>query len=607
MNQTKINKQAESSKSRQILFEFEGRKLTFGEQKQRAAALLLWLEQNDLGFGSQLVVATTDELEYASLALALVSCGRTPIIFDTDSTASEANRVLVGITVDGIIADKSIAHRWGLNTETTPYLEIGSTSPKGMFSGLLKKRKETIETKTWPLTHGSKDEFTTPSFSEQTLAYIIFTSGTTSRPKGVELTHRALDSQLSTLVRQYGLSSTSNILNTLPMHHADGLLQGPILAWYSGATVHRPCAFTVANLQRYLDSIYRDRITHFIAVPTMLSLIHRLGLEWKDNFTSEDFRFIVSCAGHLETELWTGLERDLGMPVVNLYGLTETGTSALFNGPDPNSRRVGTLGKPVNSEIKIVDQNAQEVTQGETGELLIRSEQLMRGYHNDPEATQAALQDGWLLTGDLVRELESGHISLVGRKKNQIISGGRNISPEEVNSVLLTHPTVTEAVVFGQHEVDWGEKVVALVVSTGEQQDSQELIEWCRIHLSEYKIPKEIRFTAELPKGPSGKVRLQEARKLFDGQNSDTKNEGEISVSLQAKVLQVAAKIFKTDQAVLSPTSSPENTQGWDSLAHMELILALEEAFGIRLSAKEIMQLSTLGNAEKIISAKVHQ
>ena len=173
-------------------------------------------------------------------------------------------------------------------------------------------------------------------------------------------------------------------------------------------------------------------------------------------------------------------EKDFNVKVVNMYGLTETVTSALFSGPDATSRFVGTLGMPINSEIKIVDDDGQTISGSEVGELYISSPQLMKGYHSDQLSSSQVLNNGWLASGDLVKKLNTGHIELVGRKKNQIISGGRNISPEEVSEVINLHADVAESVVLGLEDKDWGEIVGALVVATNKTVSSIELISWCR-------------------------------------------------------------------------------------------------------------------------------
>jgi len=420
----------------------------------------------------------------------------------------------------------------------------------------------------------------------------------------VEIVRGALVSQLQVLFDQYGLDASCRLLDTLPLYHADGLIQGPVLAWFGGLTVYRPLAFSVQTLQGYLDSIYRDRITHLIAVPTMLSLIYRLGLEWRENFASPDFRFIVSCAGHLERGLWELLEEELGVPVVNMYGLTETVTSALFSGPDGRTRRVGSLGMPVNCRIRLVDEQGEEVAPGESGELWISSDQLMRGYHCDPEGTAEVLRDGWLRTGDLVSLLDTGHLLLVGRKKNQIITGGRNVSPEDVAGVLNLHPAVSESVVLGLPDADWGERVAALVVSDGQGLDEEDLAAWCRARISEYKVPKRILFVEGLPKGPSGKVRLDAARGLLDQQVDEAAKEDGLQ-ALGERVRAIAANTFRLHIEELPANASPATTPGWDSLTHIGLVVALEGALGIRFSAREIMQMDSLARVQLLCRDKV--
>src|SRR3989304_2239587 len=174
-------------------------------------------------------------------------------------------------------------------------------------------------------------------------AYIIFTSGTTSRPKGVRISHGALFFHLDTLSRQFGISQDARILNLLPLNHADGIVQGPLSAFYNRATVYRPFEFSIQRINDLLDAIYRERITHFVSVPAMLSLIHRLGPGHEAALNKGELKVVISTAPQLERGLWEGFEKRFGIMVTNVYGLSETVAGGLFSGPG-ESHRIGTVG-----------------------------------------------------------------------------------------------------------------------------------------------------------------------------------------------------------------------------------------------------------------------
>jgi len=572
-------------------------KVSYGDQLTRLTALGRWLEENNISVGERILVGVDIELEQASLLAALLTLGRVPIIIDPNSTRHESAQVLEKCSVSAVIATKTIYENWDLLDVAPKWLQVaGTKQSQGVFAGLLKKREPPLRPEAWPLLASNQvdNKLELPQTNPHDTAYIIFTSGTTSSPKGVEVSRDAMTSQLVALVAQYGMSAESRIQNTLPMHHVDGFIQGPVLAWFAGASLYRPVAFRIDNIQKYLDAVYRDRITHLIAVPTMLALIQRLGQSSKDCFQTADFQVLVSVAGHLETALWTEFENLFSVRVTNMYGLSETCTSALFSGPDDHSYRLGTLGIPVNCEVKIVADDGREVAVGQIGELCIAGPQLMKGYFADSVQTDAVMQEGWLLTGDLVQETETGHFEIKGRKKNLIINGGRNISPEEITAVLNQADGVLESVTFGVPDEDWGERVVSLIVSDSQSTTKAELMSFCRNHLSDYKIPADILFVPELEKGPSGKILLSRARELYAQIERAHQASSKDQVALDAIVRRLAAEAFRTSVEQIPRDATPENTVGWDSLGHMNLVLSIEDYFNIRLTATEIMSLNSL-------------
>ena len=603
--ESSISKQASLQPTNKAWYRDTEGVLTYGDQRQRMAALNKWCRDQGLQRGDLVLVAVRQEREQASLLCALICLGFPPVIVNPEAPAGEMAPILRRTHARAVVADETLLREWNLEGMDAPVLKVSApVSKRGIFNRLLKAKQENSAAATdWPSITEGEELSAGEAFPGDTLAYLIFTSGTTSLPKGVEISHRALVSQMGVLSSRYGLNPEDRILNALPYNHADGLVQGPLLAWVSGAEMYRPAPFSPNTVQTLMDVVYRERVTHMIAVPTMLSLMLRLGTDFRENFQSPDFRLLVSAAGHLEKDLWEKIEDAFGVPVSNMYGLSETVTSALFSGPDKESRKVGTLGLPVNCQVRIVDASGHDVAEGDAGELWIASEQLMDGYYNEPEATRAIMENGWLRSGDLVRRLPSGHIELVGRLKNLIISGGRNISPEEISACLNTHDAVIESVVLGVSDADWGEWVAALVVPV-EPVEEMELTQWCRSSLSEYKVPKRIFSVGELKKGPSGKILQEQARTDLERLLAPDIGDGD-STDHEEIVLSLAARSFKVPKSELSAASSPENTVGWDSLAHMELVVAIEKNFEIRFSPRDIMQIDCLQRAIDLVVLKV--
>ena len=438
---------------------------------------------------------------------------------------------------------------------------------------------------------------------DSTVAYILFTSGTTSQPKGVEITHGNLFAQMATFVRHYGLSDKTNLLNILPLHHTDGLTQGVVVAFAAGASLFRPMRFRVEKIGQLLDGIYAKRITHWVTVPAVLSLMVQLDDEFADAFESPEFEFVISTAAYLDEAVWRRFESLYQVRVVNVYGLTETVCESLYCGPDDDTRRVGSVGKPVDSEARIIDAQGRDVPQGEIGELILSGDHVMKGYLDRPEDTAEVLRDGWFYSGDLARVDEDGFYFIVGRKKNLIVTAGINVYPEEVSSVLRSLPGVLDAVTLGIDDPTWGEKVVACVEpSPGSAPTGAEISEAFLQKASPHLAPREIRIVAALPRGPAGKVLIEQVRELFA-----TPAESAVPQSgsgPEQRLLATAARVFNLPTDALSLASDTTNTAAWTSLAHVELILALESEFDLRMSPRQVMGIRSLSDVLTILDER---
>jgi long-chain acyl-CoA synthetase len=565
----------------------ETRTVTYGDLAERARRLAGLLAAEGVRPGDRVVLASRDDAEAALLFTALVLNGVTAILHDAETGAERARGLTAKAAPSLVLVDRSLNAEWDLSGPW-PVIEIvpgparagglGSLlAPKAKAEGLLARLAE-VEPADPP-----------DAIPGETLAYILFTSGTTKAPKGVCISHAALFAHLATLGRVFGYDRDSRILNTLMLSHADGVVQGPLVALVHGCVVHRPVRFEVGTLDRFLDAVYQLRITHLVAVPTMLALLLRLAGGQRDAFAGGDFRLAISCAAALEPRLWQGVEETFGIELLNMYGLTETVTGGMFKRGAAADGKYGSVGRPIDCEVRLVDEDGRAVPEGETGELLIRGPNLMSGYFDEPEQTAEALRDGWLHTGDTARRDADGDLWVLGRKKNIIIRGGLNIHPEEISEVLNAHPGVLEAVAYGAPDPDWGETVVA--VAAAPRLSEADLRAWCLGRLEPRKIPSRIVVVDELPRGRSGKVVLSEARALAERAPDASP---EPTGNVEQRLLAVAARCFKTQADRLSLSASPADVLGWDSLAHLELVMAVETEFGVKLTARQIMTLDRL-------------
>ena len=354
-------------------------------------------------------------------------------------------------------------------------------------------------------------------------------------------------------------------------------------------------------MELLFNSIYKNRITHVITVPTVLSLADRL-LRHKDYFSGEEFCHIISVASKLDPNLWQRLEDRFKVRICNMYGLSETVAGGVFCGPDDSTYALGTIGKPIDMEAKIVDANGADCATGTEGELWLKGKNVTPGYLDEPEATAALFAGDWLRTGDIARLRPDGRIEIVGRKKAVIISGGFNIHPDEVTEILLLHPDVNDAATIGIADRDWGELVVCAVESDKPLNEGL-LINHCRAYLENNKVPKKIIQFEKLPRGISGKVKLQEIRSIIE---NDLIHPGKTVPKMDiADIVVLASSVFNTSREQVAPDRSPKETPGWDSLGHLNLIAAVEKEFNIQFTIEEMMRVDSLQRLYDIVVEKI--
>jgi long-chain acyl-CoA synthetase len=306
------------------------------------------------------------------------------------------------------------------------------------------------------------------------------------------------------------------------LHHSDGCTHGALLTFICGATLVRPGSLSPASLIDSLGRVGPRGVSHWIVTPTILRYLSMVGEEAKSFLGAESFRFLISTGAYLPEPQWREFEERFGRMVVNVYGLTETVAESVYCGPSAETRRLGTIGKPIDAEAKIVDAEGRPVPPGTPGELCLKGRHIMKGYFRNPEETEKVLRDGWLFTGDIVSVDEDGFYRIVGRKKNIIIVAGLNVHPEDVTDVIRTMPGVADAVTFGLPDEVFGERVVSCVQRRrGTQLDPQDVRAFCMTMMVSYKLPRDIFIVDDMPRGPVGKVQIEEIKKAVLGSRED--------------------------------------------------------------------------------------
>jgi long-chain acyl-CoA synthetase len=337
-------------------------------------------------------------------------------------------------------------------------------------------------------------------------AVILYTSGTTGKPKGAELTHDNLRSNVSAAVGLFDIGVGDVIFGGLPLFHSFGQTCTMNAAICCGAAVTLLPRFDPGKA---LEILERDKCTIFEGVPTMYGAM--LNHPDRKNYDVSCLRCCASGGASLPVEVLRGFEECFGCKVLEGYGLSETSPIASFNHPD-RERKAGSIGTPIEGvEMKLVDDDGNEVAQGEIGEILIKGHNIMKGYLNQPEATAEAIKDGWFASGDMAKVDEDGYYFIVDRKKELIIRGGYNVYPREVEEVLYEHPAVREAAVVGVPHDELGEEIgAAIALKDGAEVDADELRAFVKEQVAAYKYPRTIWFVDELPKGPTGKILKRE-------------------------------------------------------------------------------------------------
>lgn len=567
--------------------------LNYGDLQAHSARIRTLLASRGLSQGQRVMLCLRDERHLLAWLLACLSSGVTAMVLDPELPVASMRQMISHYHPDDVVIDID------KSTDLPPPCYSIAAEPAAQEGALFKRLlgRGSNQAKGFFASLANIESDTSPAVATDFAALIFFTSGSTSVPKAVELSHSAVCAHLGTLARQHGYHTESRLLNPLPWHHVDGLIQGPLVALSVGATLYRPIPFQAQTVPRFLDLMYSESITHLVVVPTMLALLTRLGIKQVESFQTSSFSHVISTAGYLPLDLWQTFESQFSVTVANTYGLTETVAGGLFCGPTAQTRKVGTLGKPVDCAVRIIDAQGNDVLPGVCGELLMQGDNLMTGYFANPEATAAVLRAGWLHTGDLVWCDDEGFIHFKGRAKNVILSGGHTIYPEEINDVLSQHAEIVAAATLGLPHPEW-EEIVATAIVTRTRLQEDEVLDFCRHYLPAYKVPRRILFVDALPLGPSGKVRFDVLRETFgvDSHAGSARTERH-AAEIAPRIMHLARTIFRVRDLALNENSSPENTPGWDSLAHMELVTAMEAEFGVRLNEHDIMAITDLGAA----------
>ncbi|MEK6337519.1 MAG: long-chain fatty acid--CoA ligase [Acidobacteriota bacterium] len=344
-------------------------------------------------------------------------------------------------------------------------------------------------------------------------AIIIYTSGTTGKPKGCLLTHGNIIANARQISEWLSFTPDDRLLTIMPLFHMNAVSVTTMSALYAGGSTVVSLKFSAKS---FWQIVSKYEITSFGSVATMLSmLLNKYPDGVPEGLKTSQLRFAMCGSAPVPAEVMKKFEATFNCLVVEGYGLSESTCRSTFN-PADQRRRPGSCGMPIGNEMKVFDDNDEEVADGELGEIVMRGENILKGYYKDPEATANAFRNGWFHTGDVGYRDPDGFFYIVDRKSDMIIRGGENIYPREIDEVLYQHPAVAAAATIGVPDQLYGEEVAAFIVlKDGAKASQEELIAHCQKELADYKCPKTVRIVTEIPKGPTGKLLKRELARSF--------------------------------------------------------------------------------------------
>ncbi len=489
-----------------VLTVFGDRTRTVAESVDRVARLAHALRTLGVRPGDRVGIMALNSDRYHEFLLAVPWAGAVTNTVNVRWSAAEVAYSLADCRTDVLLVDDALAGLLPALREEVPDLKTV------IFCGDGPQPDDTLNYEELIAAHEPVED---ARRRDDDLYGVFYTGGTTGRPKGVMLTHRNLvTSAMGSLATGPVISHGGRLLHAAPMFHL-----ADIAAWsmglLDGSTHVIVPSFTPAGVA---EAIARHRVTDALLVPTMIHLLVN-SPETADADLSSLHRVLYGASPISEETLRQARERLPGAVFTQAYGMTELSPVATLLSPDDHDdpTLVRSAGRAVaHAEIRIVDASGAEVPRGVVGEIAVSGDHVMRGYWNKPEETAAALRDGWMHTGDGGYMDEHGYVFIADRIKDMIITGGENVYSIEVENVLTNHPAVAQCAVIGVPDPDWGERVHAVIVlAPGATATAEELSDFCRAHIANYKIPRSVSFTDTLPISAAGKILKRELRERY--------------------------------------------------------------------------------------------
>jgi len=488
---------------KKICIKFEKTKLTYAEMDEAVSLTACGLNQLGLNVKDRAAILMENSPEYIISYFAIVRAGGISVPLNTFLTQGEISYILNDCSCKILIYSKKFLPQTEEIKKNIPDLKIV------LFDEISRIPPSPPLVKPW-LVEGGEG-----GFDEDDVAVLLYTSGTTGFPKGAMLTHGNLISNAKACMEVMHLSHKDRVLLFLPMFHSFSFTVCVILPIYSGISI--VLLTSVKPFSKIIKSIFKDRITLFVAVPTVYNILSKKRMPF---FLRHIFRFFmnirvcVSGAAALPQDTLHVFEKRFKVPLLEGYGLTEASPVVSVN-PLKGMRKPTSVGPPLPGvEVAVVGEDGKKMSSGETGELIVKGANVMKGYFNKEEETKEVLKDGWLYTGDMARIDEDGYIYIVDRKKDLIIIDGMNIYPREVEDIATQYPPVEECAMVGISD-GRGSEIPVLFIKKRENAivDEGEIRRSLKGRIAQFKMPRRIIFIEEFPKTATGKIKKPDLRK----------------------------------------------------------------------------------------------
>ncbi len=466
-----------------------GRCMTFRELHQRVRTIAATLRSHGFGMGDRLAILLPNEPDYIEIIYACSWLGIIAVPLNTRLSPLEIDRILLDATPRGLIRHSSLP----ATTVSLPWQRVLDVEPLDADANAVSLPE--------------------PFYNPQAALALIYTSGTTGRPKGAVITHANILADVLRLASSFQCHEGDILLHAAPVFHIIGF---PLIFTCAAAGA---CQVTIPKFtpEDFCAAVQRERTTHTSLVPTMINLLTQFPALSVFNLTS--LKHLGYGGSPIAPELIRRVRSTFpALKLLQVYGLTETGFLTILLDHEHTEARLTSCGRAgLGTDLHVIDESGAEVPTGKPGELVARGATVMSSYWNNPPETAATFHDGMFRTGDVGYQDADGYVYILDRLKDMIVTGGENVYSSEVEAVILQHPAVAEAAVYGIPDPEWGEIVMASVVlKPGRSLSEQELIAYLRKSLARYKTPRHVEFSeSSLPKSGSGKILKRELRARY--------------------------------------------------------------------------------------------